>query len=496
MPSRCHDDRQPDSLMNGVSNLPHPLTSSHAPIPPPSAPIASSTLLEPRQLSCTLHETTGSEQSTVQTTKQTLLSQQIKASPKPPTSLVQLGASNHTEGIPGTLHGQDEGVKLKNGDLKQASIGKPTVAIGERSSTMDEDSDRQSPALDKETSKTVSLSTSKEKLGENDMLTGGDRSEIGVELPCQHSTDPEQLLEELSLSSLGPSPSHSPSNDFSPTSSTHHSLSIHPDNSNIIPVPAGQSGEQLSTNQNGLLTEDLSASHDDLSVEDVPAIERAVQPGTVEGQGKGNRTIADTNTTTAIQLPPVQNNQSVPSSQPNISTSQQDKDNASTSQQQYKEMVSSSLSISSPEPTSLTASKEHSQRRVSPSGERAGLLDDQLSPTDSVLSDDVASVDDMEGVHDDRSTVASVDDMEGVHDDRSTVVGSDRNALVGNGSNAVVGDDRNTVVTTILNLLSTLNQHLSVDAESADLMYSLPASSDTMKGQITSSHVLAANINK
>ena len=445
--------------------------------------------------------------------KQTLLSQQNDVVPKAPTDLGS-GVSVHSESKPSD---EEEPVKVKDNVLKQVLTERETIMIGERTSrtTMNKDDVIQTPTVDEGGGKTGLLSSSKEEVGESGALTSGGHSERGVELPCPHSTDPEQLLEELGLSTLSPSPSPSHSVDLSPTISTHHSPNVQRDN---IVIPASV-GEQLSMDQDGLLTEDLSVSHDDLSIESVPSSEKAVQPpGALGAEGReekgysmpdtskvkeklfaspaaatppqqttvrdsylyqqpGTNTTAESAAATALQSSS-RNNGSASSFQPNkysVRTSQQDEsiftteqgiDNVAASQQD-KEAISSSLSISSPKQAaspSLSANQEHDHRQISPSDDRGSLLDGLLSPTDGTLSDsdDGASVEGMEG------TPAVT-------------------------SNAVTGK---ALATVVINLLSTLNQHLSVDAESADLMYTLPASSDSMKSQITSSSVLATNITK
>ena len=516
--SRRHDDRQPDSLITSTHTVPErqrPPILGHTPTPPPSAPIASSTLLEPRPLESL--EATTTDQSTLHTAKKILLSQQSNTAPS---SLAELGSGVpiQAESKTGTPSDQDETVQMKGGDLKQAVTERQGIAVRERSSVMsvDKDSVIQTATVDEGGGKIVSLLTSKEEMGESGMLTGGDQTERAVELPRPHSTNPEQLLEELSLSSLSPSPSHSHSVNLSPTTSTRHSLGIQPDNSNNIIEPGvvGQSGEQLSMDQDGLLTEELSASHDDLSVESVPVSERAVQlPGDMgadereEGYSMPDKstvkqdpplyqplpsTDPDTSNATEsapVQPPPAQNIPSVSSSQPtkeNITTSQQDlervarhgdSESISTIEQddansnRDEESVSSSLSVSSSKQTAPadplsppSASQEHDHHQMIPSDDGGDLLDGQLGPTDGTLneSDDRASMEGVEG------------------------------APAGT-SSALAGK---AVVTVVLNLLSTLNQHLSIDAESADVMYSLPAGSDSMKGQINSSSVLAAKLTK
>ena len=501
--SCCHDDRQPDSLARTVPERQCPLISSRTPIPPPSAPIASSTLLEPCPLA-PLKATTR-DQSTLHAAKETLLSQQNDAAPS---SLAELGSGVPIQAgsKPGTPSDHNETVQMKDSNVKQAVTERQGIAIRERSSVMfmDKGCVIQTATVDEGSGKIISLSASKEEMGESGVLTGGDQSERGVELPRPHSTNPEQLLEELSLLSLSPSPSHSHSVNLSPTTSTHQSLGIHSDNSkNIIePGVVDQSAQQPSIDQDGLLTEELSASHDDLSMESVPVSERAVQlPGDMEVEEReegysmpDKPTVkrdsslyqpppsTDTSTTAesaAVQPPPPHSIQSVSSSQPtrsNVTTSQQDlervtshevKESISTTDQD-EEAVSSSLSVSSSEQTAPadplsppSASQERDHHQIIPSDDGGNLLDGQLSPTDSTLSES---------------------------DDRPSVEGAPAGT-----SAALAGKN---IVTVVLNLLSTLNQHLFVDAESADVMYSLPAGSDSMKGQINSSGVLAAKLTK
>lgn len=518
--SRRHDDWQPDSLITSTRTVPErqrPPISGHTPVPPPFVPIASSTLLEPCPLA-SLEAATTADQSTLHTAKKTLLSQQNDAAPS---SLAELGSGVpiQAESKPGTPADQDETVQMKGGDFKLAVTERQGIAVRERSSvtTVDKDCMMQTATVDEGGGKIVSLSTSKEEMGESGTLTGGDQSERGVELPCPHSNNPEQLLEELGLSSLSPSPSHSHSVNLSPTTSTHHSLGIQPDNSaNIIEqVVVGQCGEQLSMDQDGLVTEELSANPDDVSVGSVPVSERAVQlPGGVEAEEREEGySMPDKSTvrqdyplyqpppstdtsnaaeSAAVQPPPAQNIPGVSSSQPtkdNVTTSQQDlervarhgdNESLSTIEQDKEcvansdrdeELVSSSLSVSSSKQTAPadplsppSASQEHDHHQVVPSDDGGNLLDGQLSPTDGTLSES-----------DDR---ASVEGVEGARAGTSS-------ALAGKA-----------IVAVVLNLLSTLNQHISIDAESADVMYSLPAGSDSMKGQINSSSVLAAKLTK
>lgn len=219
MTSHYHDDRKPDSLVTTGPERSHPSTSGHTPIPPPSAPIASSTLLEPHPLASL--EVTTSDQSTLHfghMAKQTLLSQQNDVVPKAPTDLGS-GVSVHSESKPSD---EEEPVKVKDNVLKQVLTERETIMIGERTSrtTMNKDDVIQTPTVDEGGGKTGLLSSSKEEVGESGALTSGGHSERGVELPCPHSTDPEQLLEELGLSTLSPSPSPSHSVDLSPTISS------------------------------------------------------------------------------------------------------------------------------------------------------------------------------------------------------------------------------------------------------------------------------------
>ena len=631
--TRRHDNRQPDplittSILYTVAERACPPLSGHTPIHPPSAPIASSTLLEPRPLASLEPTTTTRDHSmphplaslepTTTTrdqsmlyyyaAKQTLPNQQNGAVPiaTTPSSQARLGfgdeegkpakleaerkseTSAKKKGIPGTqvqleterksetqaelgsrsgeeegktaeletekrsgtVSDQDQAVQMRAGDLKVAVSEGEDVAMQERSSVvfMDRDSEIQIAMANDRESKIVSTS---KQVGEGGTLTGAsDHSEKVVVLSRPHSTDPEQLLKELSLSSLSPSPSHSHSVNLSPTTSTHQSpLDIQPGDShdNIIkPGVVSQSVEQLSIEQDGLLTEHLSVSSDDLSMEEsVPASESRVEPspgpGDMEAKGREEKQregysmpdttavkeksnlssvvtavpqltlpIRDTSLAspaesaqvgqayTALQPPPVQKVQSELSSQPakdNCTTSQQDlekvgsqgddKSISTCTMEQDKNSVaysdgdetlddSSSLSLSSSKPTApvgsisprLTTSQEHNRHQIIPSNDRGSpVVDDHLNLTDGTLS-----------VSDDKASVEG--DMERAH-------AGTRPALAGKA-----------LVTVVVNLLSTLNQHLSVDAESADVMYSLPGVSDNMKGQINSSSVLATKLTK
>lgn len=64
------------------------------------------------------------------------------------------------------------------------------------------------------------------------------------------------------------------------------------------------------------------------------------------------------------------------------------------------------------------------------------------------------------------------------------------------GGPAAHKDQDRTTVSAIINLISTMNQHLAGDAESAELMYTLPSTSDDMKGQINTSQVLASSLTR
>ena len=545
--SHRHDDRQPDPLITSTgAQRPHPPLSGHTPIAPPSAPIASSTMLEPCPLaSLESTTTTTREQSALLSAKPILPSQQNNAVPNgtyaaaAPSSLAELGprvskpgpgVSIQAERKPG--HGvfmqaerkpespadQNKAVQMKDGGLMQAETERQATAVHERSS-MERDRDReiQTTAVDEEGDKIISLSTSKEEMGESGTLAGeDDRPERGVELPRPYSTDPEQLLEEVGLSSLSPSPSHSHSVNLSPT---------------IEQGVVNQSAELLSTEQDGLLTEDLSVSHDDLSVESVSASDsRAPSPQDVEARGREEEgegysmpdismvkvkekssfltslpqpsapqpPARDSSLTTtpaaesAPDTPPPpplsQNIHHLSSTEPAITTSQQDQGRvaspgddrliSATEQEDAPPdgdaalLDSLSLSVSSTKQTSpagslshpLTASQEHDHHQIIPSDDRGSpLLEDHLpTPSDDTLSES---------------------------DDRASSVGDDPAGM----SSALTGKALETVV---LHLLSTLNQHLSVDAESADLMYSVPSGSDNMKGQINSSGVLEAKLTK
>lgn len=546
-----HDNRQPDPLITStgaytVPQRPHPPLSGHTPIAPPSAPIASSTLLEPCPLaSLEATTTTTRDQSTLLSAKPILPSQQNDVVPTgtraaaAPSSLAELrpgvsiqaerkpgyGVFVHAERRPESPANQNKAVQVKDGGLTQAVTERQATAVRERSS-VERDREIQTAAVDEEGGKIISPSTSKEEMGESGTLAGGgDQPERGVALPRPYSTDPEQLLEELGLSSLSPSPSHSHSVNLSPTIFTHQSQ---PGNG-FEQRAVNQSAELLSTEQDGLLTEDLSVSHDDLSVESVSATDsRAPRPGDVEARGREEEEysismmkekssflssppqpaaprptppVRDSSLTTPAAEstpdtpppPPSQNIHHVSSAQlarDNIATSQQDQgrvaspgeDRSISTTEQGEDsgappdgdavLDSLSLSVSSTKQTSpagslshpLTASQEHDHHQIIPSDDRGTpLLEDHLpTPSDDTLSES---------------------------EDGASSVGD---APAGT-SSALAGKALETVV---LHLLSTLNQHLSIDAESADLMYSIPSRSDNMKGQINSSGVLEAKLTK
>ena len=509
-----HDDRQPDSLT--IPEKAHSPIPNHTLVLPP-APIASSTLLE-SYAQAKPHPLADAGKSTVLKAEPTLLSQLNDVAPNAHWPVGELvGEFRHTESKSNTPCSQEEIAKGKEDDAKKALVESQTItAKDEHSITTDVSttlSVRQTPAVSKGA---VSLSAGKEVLVEN----GGFGLSVGeAELPRPHSTDPEQLLEELSLSSL--SLSHTHPIDLSPPNTTDHSLDIHPDN--VIPaVSASHDEDQLPTAGGDVLTEDLSiSSHDDSMVEIVSA--SAVHPparveaargreggysmtvkvsarkemsstlcaGTPQPPPTDSPVTAESASPTALAPSTLQNNGSTSARRPEhsniISTCRQDEGNVSAIQGEEESVsLSSSPSVSSSE-HQAAASKEHISQlpndRALPSGSLAAttndrdLLEGQLTPslTDGILSEsdeDIVSTEDVEA------------------GSRAAVRGGGRS-----GASGAIGS-RAAIATVVSNLLSTLNRHLSMDAESADMMYTLPSSSDGMKGQINGSRVLTANITK
>ena len=530
-----HDDRQPDPLI--TPDRTYPSTSNHTPIPPPFAPIASSTLLE-LYPPAKPHLLVDTENYTIQTMKPALLSQQNGVDPNPHSPEGEQGREfRHTETKSGIPWCQEEMAKGKEHDTKKALVMPQTITAREEryviktANVNTTHSGRQTVAIGKGESKALSLSANKKELVENGLLG---QSVGEAEFPRPQSTDPDQLLEELSLSSL--SLSHTHPIDLSPTNSTLHSLGTHQDSCNVIPaVSTGQDGDKPTTGGDDLIAEDLSlSSHDGSTVESVPARERAVGPhppgvGEARRREKGysmdtkvskkvemsstlaaavhrpsptdSPNTAESASSTALAPSPLRNNPSTCAPRPDhcsISTCHPDKDNVSAIQRDEESVsLSPSLSVSSSEhqaaglaeakvASPLTASKKHVSQspndRGLPSGSLAAttndrnLLDGQLTPslTDSMLSESDEDIVSTGGVK----------------------AGSPVPARSGGRSTSSAVGSRAAPTAVVTNLFSTLNRHLSVDAESADLMYSLPSSSDGMKGQINGSHVLSANITK
>jgi hypothetical protein len=353
---------------------------------------------------------------------------------------------------------RDMVVQMKDVGLIEAVSERQDVAVRGRSSVrlMDGEIEMQIAAMDEEGSEIVSLSTSKEEeMGESGMLAGGgDRSERGVELPRPYSTDPEQLLEELGLSSLSPSPSHSHSVNLSPTASTHQSLGIQPGDGAV-----NQSAEQLSMEQDGLLTEDLSVSHDDLSVGSISASERlAPRPGDIPDIS----TVKEKSSTPSSPPPVVAAGpRPTPPARDSSLTTPAAESAPDTPPPpppaQNIQHVSSTLATRD----SIATPQQDLGRITSPGDDKPISITEQETPSDDTLSES-----------EDRASVG----------DAPT------------GTSSALTDKA--LATVVLHLLSTLNQHLSVDAESADLMYSVPGGSDNMKVQINSSSVLQAKLTK
>ena len=468
-----HGNRQPDPLitLNTDTTGTRPTRSHDSTVPPPQATVQTLTLLKPHPLPY-CYDVTSSQPLSM---NQNLLSQHKNSLPSAP---LRGPVSSRMERETVADNG-DQKHRMQLNDRLATPAGQ-TLPVKQTSSKDDNAISSRDETSGRDETAPVSHSGRK----------------VEVVQPKRETNHCEGLKEELSLSSLSPSPSPSlspvslpspascPAPEVSKVEDASSSLS---DRSSVLeaasPPPAAKEEDPAS----------LSANKDNLigpAAEEEDPVSLSTDEDNLTGPAAKEEDPASLSANKDDLTGPAAKEEDPTS----LSANEEDNIGLAAKEEDPASLSANKDDLTGPaakeeDPTSLSANEEDNIGLAAKEEDPVSLSaneDDLIGP--AAKEEDSASLsaneDDLTGPAGEEEDPASLSANE---DDSSHQSDEEEGA-------AVLAANKE--VTTITNLISTLNGHLDGDAESADLMYTLPSASDGMKGEINNSQVLISYLTK